>query len=461
MVGDMLERSDRTNMSKDEQDNYLDAWHDGSFKCPECGGDERRSLLASVVEHSDDAVISFTPDGTITSWNRGAEKVYGYTSEEAHGGNLSMLIPQGHRNEVPEILERISRGESAHHYETMRRRKNGEIIHVELCVSPIRGDDGKIVGASTIARDITREVMARKGTEEAVGAERRRFIEVLDSLPAYVVLLTPDHFVSFANRYFREHFGEDKGRHCYEYLFNRDQPCENCQSFEVQRTGRPHQWEWLGPDGNAYDIFDYPFVDIDGSELIMEVGINITKRRAAEEALRKAFAYNRSLIEASLDPLVTIGPDGKITDVNEATETVTGRCREELIGTDFSDYFTEPEAARAGYEKVFREGLVRDYALEIRHKDGRMTPVLYNAQVYRDDEGNVIGVFAAARDVTTQKKIEEELAVQRNRELERLSEMEKFQRLTVGRELRMVELKKEIMELRALNADLRKRLELS
>ncbi len=129
----------------------------------------------------------------------------------------------------------------------------------------------------------------------------------------------------------------------------------------------------------------------------------------AEEALRQDNVYNRSLLEASLDPLVTIGPDGKITDVNAATEAVTGCARVTLIGTDFSDYFTDPEKARAGYRQVFREGLVRDYPLELRLRDGRITSVLYNASVYRDETGNVAGVFAAARDVTRRKQAEEAL----------------------------------------------------
>jgi len=130
----------------------------------------------------------------------------------------------------------------------------------------------------------------------------------------------------------------------------------------------------------------------------------------AEKALHRASAYNRSLIEASLDPLVTIDPEGKITDVNTATEVITGCSREELIGTDFSDYFTDPEKARAGYQQVFQEGVVQDYALEIRSRDGDITPVLYNASVYRDEAGNVIGVFAAARDITERRQAEQELA---------------------------------------------------
>jgi PAS domain S-box-containing protein len=120
--------------------------------------------------------------------------------------------------------------------------------------------------------------------------------------------------------------------------------------------------------------------------------------------------YARSLIEASLDPLVTISPEGKITDVNEATVTVTGVSRENLINTDFSNYFTEPIKAREGYERVFKEGSIRDYPLSIRHSSDQITDVLYNASVYKDDKGNVLGVFAAARDVTETKKVEKLLA---------------------------------------------------
>ena len=124
---------------------------------------------------------------------------------------------------------------------------------------------------------------------------------------------------------------------------------------------------------------------------------------------RRADFYNRSLLEASVDPLVVIGPDGRITDVNRATEAVTGRDRGALVGTDFCNYFTAPAQARAGYQKAFQEGLVRDYPLELRHRDGHVTPVVYNASVYKDENGKVAGVFAAARDVTERRRVEEAL----------------------------------------------------
>jgi PAS domain S-box-containing protein len=132
-------------------------------------------------------------------------------------------------------------------------------------------------------------------------------------------------------------------------------------------------------------------------------------RKEAEEHVRAASLYSRTLIEASLDPLVTISPEGKVMDVNRATEEVTGVSRDQIIGTDFSDYFTEPDKARLGYEKVFSEGSVTDYPLSVRHITGRITEVLYNATTYLDKDGNVQGVFAAARDVTKLKMAEEEV----------------------------------------------------
>ncbi len=134
---------------------------------------------------------------------------------------------------------------------------------------------------------------------------------------------------------------------------------------------------------------------------------DITDIKKAAKELELASNYNRSLLEASLDPLVTIGSNGKINDVNRSTEKITGITRDELIGTDFSNYFTIPKRARDGYQQVFKEGSVRDYPLEIKHANGHVTPVLYNASVYKDEFGEVLGVFAAARDITEIQRAEE------------------------------------------------------
>ena len=117
--------------------------------------------------------------------------------------------------------------------------------------------------------------------------------------------------------------------------------------------------------------------------------------------------YARSLIEASLDPLFTISPEGKITDINNASIDITEVTRENLIGTDFFEYFTEPVKAREIYKQVFAEGFVADFPLTIR--DGKLTEVLFNGSVYKDEHGKVIGVVVVARDITDHKRIEKEL----------------------------------------------------
>jgi PAS domain S-box-containing protein len=208
---------------------------------------------------------------------------------------------------------------------------------------------------------------------------------------------------------------EASGKKCYEVLSNNLCHTPDCPLTRIL-GGEEHvecEVEIECTDGIKIPciLTVNPFKGVGGELIgIIEDFKDITERKQAEEVLRRASTYNRSLIEASLDPLVTIDPEGKITDVNTDTEVITGCSREELIGTDFSDYFTEPEKARAGYQQVFQEGVVQDYALEIRHRDGHVTPVLYNASVYRDEAGNVIGVFAAARDITERRQAEEELA---------------------------------------------------
>src|SRR5205807_2387916 len=148
-----------------------------------------------------------------------------------------------------------------------------------------------------------------------------------------------------------------------------------------------------------------PRRDTGGSAIgFLLISKDISDEIRLTEELKATQFYARSLIEASLDPLVTISPEGKITDVNEGSIKVTGIPRDRLIATDFSDYFTEPDKAREGYLQVFSKGAVTDYPLTIRHRDGRLTDVLYNASVYKDAQDEVLGVFAAARDVTEQSR---------------------------------------------------------
>jgi PAS domain S-box-containing protein len=207
------------------------------------------------------------------------------------------------------------------------------------------------------------------------------------------------------------------------------QPVEHFETVRVRK------------DGTVFPVLltVSPIRDADGAV----VGASSITRDVAKE--REAFEAARSIIESSLDSLVAISPGGMITDVNEATVKVTGIPRQELIGTTFSDCFTEPAKAEKIYQLVFAEGMAVDYPLTLRHHNGHktLTEVLYNASVYRDAAGKVLGVFAAARDVTNQNQAQQTIAQQQATALDRLAELEQFQRLAVGRELKMIELKKE------------------
>jgi PAS domain S-box-containing protein len=143
-----------------------------------------RSLFTSIIETSDDAIVSKNLDGVITSWNRGAERVFGYSAGEVVGQPITIVIPEDRQSEEREILTRVGRGERIDHYETVRQRKDGSLIVVSLTVSPVKNAEGKIVGASKIARDITEQ---RRGQEQIVTLAREATVGQLSASIAHEI----------------------------------------------------------------------------------------------------------------------------------------------------------------------------------------------------------------------------------------------------------------------------------
>jgi PAS domain S-box-containing protein len=174
-------------------------------------------LLASIVESSDDAIISKDLNGVITTWNKGAERIFGYTAEEAIGKPVTMLIPEALQAEEPVILERIRQGDRIDHYETVRRRKDGTEIDISLTVSPVTNGAGEIVGASKIARDISE----RKRASEAVRRADKHFRDFVENASVGMHWIGPDGIIIWANRSELEMLGyteqEYIGRHIAEF----------------------------------------------------------------------------------------------------------------------------------------------------------------------------------------------------------------------------------------------------
>jgi len=414
------------------------------------GGSPSTGLLASIVDASEDAIYGEALDGSIISWNHAAEDMYGYTAEEILGRPISLIIPAGHEKEMPALLERIGTRKRVEHYETERLRKDGTSLPVSLSVSPIHDSQGKVIGAASIARDIGERWNAEREAhlrEASTGL----LASIVDSSEDAIISKSLNGVITSWNPGAEAMYGYTAAEAIGKPITlvipsgHDDEARTILERIRLGQRIEHYETERIRKDGTILPV------SLSVSPIRDSAGVAIGAASIARDntAQKQAAHYARSLIEASLDPLVTISAEGKITDVNEAAVKVTGLQREALIGTDFSDYFTEPDKARAGYEMAFSKGSVTDYALTIRHRGGRMTAVLYNASVYRDAAGGVLGVFAAARDVTAQKTAEMEIAERRTKELDRLDELERFQRLTVGRELKMIELKKEISELRA------------
>jgi PAS domain S-box-containing protein len=199
--------------------------------------------LAAIVESADEAIASKTLDGVVTSWNPAAEKLFGYAADEIIGRHISILAAPGRENEMPQILERLRRGEKVERYETVRRRKDGSLVSISLTVSPIRDEAGQIIGASKIARDVT----ASKRMEEALRASEERFRNLANAVPDIVWTADPEGSITFANDRWFEFCGitpEQNAREWPELVLHPDDR-ERCIAAWTRalREGTPYEIE--------------------------------------------------------------------------------------------------------------------------------------------------------------------------------------------------------------------------
>ena len=396
--------------------------------------------MTAIVEHSEDAIIGMTFEGIITTWNPAAEKMFGYSGRDIIGDSFDVLVPEDRNHEVAAILARIKAGRSVEHHETARVRRDGSYVLVSISISPIRDEEGSIVGASTISRDVTERRKAFEAARAMIETSQDSLVSIsaegkISDANAATVKATGISRDELIGRDFAQCFTDpEKANEIYRRVFE--------QGLAVEEY--PLTISHL--DGTLTDVLYNASVHRGSAGDVLAVfaaARDVTK-------LTEAYEAARAMIEASLDSMVAISPEGRLTDVNEATVKVIGLTRKELIGTAFSSYFTDSQKAEEIYQRVFAEGMAVDYPLTMKHRDGMLTEVLYNASVYHDSGGNVLGVFAAARDVTKERQAQRKVAEQKEREMGRLLELEQFQRLTVGRELTMIELKKEIEHLTSL-----------
>jgi two-component system, cell cycle sensor histidine kinase and response regulator CckA len=375
----------------------------------------------TLFEESFDGLFITSLGGKILDMNKKGVAMFGYdTKEEILSLDLEHDV-YAHPPDRKRILAMVNAQGSAE-YEVVVKKKNGEEMITHCSLTAVRDEKDVITSYRGIIRDITE----RKKAEEALRTSEAQLSNavMMAHLGPWEYDVTKDLFT------FNDHFyklfrttAERVGGYTMssaEYARRFVHPDdvsvvgnEIRKSIEATNPDYSQQLEHriVYADGEIGHISVRIFLVKDElGRTVRTYGVNqdVTERKRAEIALQEAISYNRSLIEASLDPLVTISAEGKITDVNGATERVTGYSRDKLIGTDFADYFTDSQKAKEGYQRAFREGVVKDYELQICHRDGDLTAVMYNASVFRERSGEIAGLFAVARDIT-ERKISEEL----------------------------------------------------
>jgi PAS domain S-box-containing protein len=383
----------------------------------ESASQEELRALSNFFYLAQDLIIVHDLEGRFIYFNEAVCTQRGYKKEEIQHMTIQALDTPEASALFEEHKKELMKSGSAV-FESVQKCKDGRIVPVEVHARLIDIQGRRLV--LSICRDIT----DRKKTFEALREAERLLSAITDtSSDAIYVKDRQSHWL-FANpalaRIAGKPLTELLGKTDAEIYANQDVArviLEN--DHRIMESGRPETVEEFVdlPDGRHFFIsVKAPRFDEKG-KVIGLVGIShdITNIKETENKLRASqvwdatFNYSRNLIEASLDPFVTISAEGKITDANKATEMATGCSREELVGSDFSTYFTEPEKAAAGYKQAFEEGYMVDFPLAIKHKNGKIFDVLYNASVYVDLQGNVQGIFAAARDITERKRLEREL----------------------------------------------------
>jgi two-component system cell cycle sensor histidine kinase/response regulator CckA len=235
-------------------------------------------MAVQTVDGMLDGVIITDLKGRITHTNKALTDYFGW-GQEVLGELATKLVVDRDAAQVLSGLTACLDQGYKRDLECSLLTRDRQEVPVLINASLITDPQGRPLGVIWVIRDIT----ARRRAEQALERERRRLLSLLEELPAYVNLKAPDYSIKFANRFFRERFGDPDGQPCYQVLHGRQTPCENCQVMRILDTREPQEREWTHQGGRTYHTYDYPFADSDGSPLILELGIDISDRKKAEE----------------------------------------------------------------------------------------------------------------------------------------------------------------------------------
>ena len=367
----------------------------------------------SLIESNIDALMTTDPLGIITDVNQQMETLTGHTREELIGTPFKQYFTDP--NLAEEGIRLVLREGRVSNYELTARSKDGVETVVSYNATTFNDQAGNLQGVFAAARDITEQKKLEQQLRESQDYNRGLIESSVDGLITVdgmgtisdvndrMCQMTGYTRTELIGTPFSDYFTEpDRARSGVQQTFEVGYVTEYALTL-ISRTRRQLQVSF-----NA-SVFRDPQGEVKG---IFASARDITDRVRLEEQLREQQTYLRGLIESSVDGLITVDPEGFITDVNEQMCRMTGYGREELIGSSFKRYFTEPDRADAGVKRTFAEGVVTNYELVLQSKLGRKATVSFNASVFRAVDGGMQGIFASARDISEQARLQTQLGEQ-------------------------------------------------
>ncbi len=406
----------------------------------------------ALIAAASDATYMLATDGSILAVNnKGAERLQVTSPAELTGRYLFDLEGEDRGYDHKEIFQRVLHQANTEFVED----KVGD-RYEKYTYSPVTDTSGNVQRVILYVTDIT-DIYR---WDEELRREQQRQIFYMESLPGFVFLLGEDYSIRYANRYFRQQFGRPRNRKCFEIIHDTMKACSGCVAINLFKSQSPVQWEWTYTDGRTFHMYAHPMTDVDLAPVVMVMGIDITARKMAEDALKLAQRYQQAILDNIPDMVWLKDEAGKFVAVNNAFASVCGVSQEELIGkTDAEAWDSETaqifqyrdnEVMRLKEPKTTEEVIVTKEG-EIRWMETIRVPILTSA-------GGLDGLTAIAHDVTERKKTVDQLMYSH-------SEMEKHVReRTAELEKAVKQLEQEIEERKRTEAKLvqaRKRAEVA